>query len=176
MKRDPALQPLSHDHHQALFIAQRLRRADEENVAEVAGAFLEFWREHGQRHFRDEEEILLPAYAEYGDVTDPLIARVLTDHVIIRNRAQRLASALGEATDGAAAGASASASATAADAADPAALQELGELLADHVRREERELFPQIEQALPEDAIAKLGETFTSSEEARSRSGIDAST
>lgn len=137
-----------------------MSRADAESAAEVAAAFLEFWEGYGQRHFREEEEVLLPAFAEYGDADNALVARVLTDHVEIRMRANRLRRASGAASDG----------------PDPEALNELGELLATHVRREERELFPLIEEAMPEDAITELGETFTSSEEARSCSETDAST
>ena len=39
---------------------------------------------------------------------------------------------------------------------DPAALHELGSLLADHVRLEERELFPLIEAALPAATLVAL--------------------
>lgn len=77
MKRSEALTPLSHDHHQALVLAQRLRRADAGNAPEVRDAFLGFWREHGQRHFREEEELLLPAYAGHGDAHHPLVLRAL---------------------------------------------------------------------------------------------------
>ena len=67
MKRTAALQPLSRDHHQALSVAQKLRRADAGTAPGVRDAFLEFWRSHGRDHFRSEEEILLPAFAGHGD-------------------------------------------------------------------------------------------------------------
>ena len=136
MKRSDALQPLSRDHHQALAVALTLRRADAETAPAAAGAFLEFWRSHGQAHFREEEEILLPAYAAHADAGHPLVVRVLIDHEEIRERAQRIER--GE-----------------PDAA-PGELNELGERLAEHVRIEERELFPLIEAALPADAAASL--------------------
>lgn len=40
---------------------------------------------------------------------------------------------------------------------DPQALRELGERLESHIRFEERELFPMIEQALPDHELARLG-------------------
>lgn len=135
MKRSEALTPLSHDHHQALVLAQRLRRADAGNAAEVRDAFLRFWREHGQRHFREEEELLLPAFAAHGDAHHPLVLQALGEHVELRQRAAVL-----EATT----------------VAEPAALHDLGERLAAHVRMEERELFPLIEAALPAEAHAEL--------------------
>lgn len=63
MKRDPSLQGLSRDHHRALEVALRLRRADPETVADAVAHFREFWSGHGQRlneHVRLEERTLFP--------------------------------------------------------------------------------------------------------------------
>jgi hypothetical protein len=135
MKRDPALTSLSRDHHQALVVAQRLRRATAATAREARAAFLAYWEEHGRTHFRLEEEVLLPAYAGHGDAHHPLVGRVLCDHVVIRHRAAALARV-----------------------SDPpvAALHDLGVRLADHVRLEERELFPLIEQAVPAEHLAAV--------------------
>lgn len=136
MKRVEALQTLSRDHHQALFVALKLRRANTETAADAREAFLEYWRSHGRHHFRCEEEILLPTYAAHGDPRHPLVLEVLADHLVIRERAQALA------LD---------------PAAGPQALERLGSVLANHVRLEERELFPLIETTLPQsqlDAVA----------------------
>jgi hemerythrin-like domain-containing protein len=136
VKRSPALQPLSRDHHQALYAALRLRRATGADAGEAIDAFTSFWRGHGERHFRIEEEVLLPGFvAAGGDPRDPRVAKVLTDHVAIRARALHL------------------------DRSAPlAALSELGGRLSAHVRLEEDELFPLIEEALSPDALASLGE------------------
>lgn len=139
MKRSEALTPLSHDHHQALRIAQRLRRADTDGAAELRAAFLAFWGDYGQRHFREEEELLLPAYAAHGDAHHPLVLRALGEHVELRQRAAALAAATSTA---------------------PAALHDLGERLAAHIRMEERELFGMIEAALPAEAHAELARTL----------------
>lgn len=135
MKRDAALTSLSRDHHQALRVAQQLRRADAQTADDARAGFLAYWREHGAAHFRAEEEVLLPAFAAHGDPHHPLVARALCDHVAIRQRADEL-------TDG--------------PAATPARLHELGEMLADHVRLEERQLFVLIEQTLPAEALTTL--------------------
>jgi hemerythrin-like domain-containing protein len=134
VKRQRALRPLSRDHHVALVAAQRLRRATAEDVATARDAFLEFWREHGAHHFRVEEEVLLPAFAVHADPHAECVARMLMDHVRIRAAARRLES--GEAT--------------------VEALHELGTMLERHVRLEEREVFPLIEETLPPDAAEKL--------------------
>jgi hypothetical protein len=91
MKRHPALALLSRDHHHALVLAQRLRRAGEQDAADAAAAFLDHWMEEERLHFRIEEEVLLPAYAAYGDPDHPAVVRTLVDHVRIRNDVERLA-------------------------------------------------------------------------------------
>ena len=87
MKRAQALRQLSRDHHKALFVAQRLRRAKETDCEARATEFLDFWREHGHRHFQVEEELLLPAYERVASAEEEPVVRVLTDHVTIRRRA-----------------------------------------------------------------------------------------
>jgi hypothetical protein len=135
LKRSPELQPLSRDHHQTLYVALRLRRASEKDVCEAARAFLDFWGQHGQLHFRAEEEVLLPGFWRGGgDSRADSVTRVLADHVEIRARAESIGSkpTLRE-------------------------LHDLGELLNAHVRFEEDELFPLIEQTLDGGQLAALG-------------------
>jgi hemerythrin-like domain-containing protein len=112
-------------------VALKLRRATADADA-VRDRFVEFWREHGAHHFRVEEDVLLP---DRVDGTDPIVARVLIDHVEIKRRASDLESA---------------------KAPHPAELNALGEMLDGHVRHEERVLFPMIEEALPEEQIERL--------------------
>jgi hypothetical protein len=59
MKRSEALAPLSRQHHQGLFVALKLKRADSSGAVEAGRAFLEFWKGEGREHFRIEEEVLL---------------------------------------------------------------------------------------------------------------------
>ncbi len=150
MKRDAALASLSRDHHQALFVAQRLRRARAETAAEARAALLAYWRDHGRAHFRAEEEVLLPAYAGYADPYGELVARMLCDHIAIRHRIATLDQG---------------------SAASVASLHELGSLIADHVRLEERQLFPMIEDALPEEELTAVAAALeqSGSSEPRSR-------
>jgi hypothetical protein len=89
MKRHPALAPLSRDHHHALVIAQRLRRATTQTAPDIAGAFLAHWNAEQKLHFRLEEQLLLPAYAAYGQPDHPAIIRMLLDHMLIRRPAYK---------------------------------------------------------------------------------------
>ncbi len=139
MRRSAALASLSRDHHQALVVAQRLRRATDETAGEACEAFHAYWNTHGRRHFSLEEEILLPGYAAYGDAHHPLVLAVLGDHVAIRQRADALASA---------------------SPASLAQLHDLGARLASHVRLEERDLFPLIEQAMPAARLTVLADAL----------------
>ncbi len=134
MKRHPALEQLSRDHHHALVVAQRLKRADEATAQEARDVFLAYWSDDGRHHFREEEDVLLPACAEFMDVEQPLVAKVLTDHIQIRHLAHQL------------------------EAQHPplTILHDLGGRLEQHIRREERELFPLIEQSLPNQELARL--------------------
>lgn len=141
MKRSPELTPLSHDHHQALVAAMRLKRANDPPAD--AAAYLEFWRSHGARHFEIEEEILLPGWvAACADADRAHADRLAREHLTIRAETRRL-----ERGD-----------------ASAAQLRELGELLEAHVRFEERELFPLIETQLDDETIATLGAEIAAAE------------
>jgi hemerythrin-like domain-containing protein len=142
-KRDPALIPLSHDHHHALVIAMLMRRATDETVPGTRQAFLDFWKYACSGHFHVEEQVLFPAHAEIAGANDPLLARALADHAKIRAMATALAN---------------SSSPTAAE------LMELGDTLSDHVRLEERELFPAIESELTDEQLIQLGERIAAAE------------
>ena len=141
LKRHPALEPLSRDHHHALVVAQRLKRADEATAREARDIFLEYWNHDGRHHFREEEDILLPACAGFMDTEQPLVAKVLTDHIQIRHLADQL------------------------EAQHPplTILHALGRRLEQHIRREERELFPLIEQAMPDAELRRLVSLLTAS-------------
>ena len=145
MKRSAALTPLSHDHHQALAVALRLRQA---TLAEDAVAdFEQFWRGHGQAHFQIEEEVLLPIWARLGNADSGHVARIANEHLEIRVLALEIES----------------------KPALLSTLRRLGERLQAHVRYEERELFPLIEADLDEDALATLAAAVEEAEASHDR-------
>jgi len=138
MKRHPALRDLSSDHHQALVQSHRLQKwahSDAAKRRQIVDDFLQFWREHGQQHFCEEEQALLPYFARWGDLDQEPIRQMLREHVLIRRDAQLLKE-------------------------NPAQSEEFfsaaGKLLEGHVRLEERVVFPLIEEALPESALDAL--------------------
>lgn len=144
MKRAADLRQLSDDHHQGLVQARRLRKAaageEAGSLKESAKAFLEFWQRDTSAHFRREEEVLLPVLARYGQ--DVLgrgpVVEMLGQHARIRGLVMQLSD---EYADG---------------NLRPETLGEIGELLEAHIRLEEREVFPMIEEALPEAALKEV--------------------
>ena len=130
MKRDRRLHGLSSDHHGALVLARTIRDTP---GAERPGLLPTVRARFDQEllpHFRAEEELLLPALRDAGH--HELVARTLSDH-------RDLAHYLHAAED------------------EPEALRTFADLLTQHVRFEEEELFPTCELVLtPEglDAVA----------------------
>jgi hemerythrin-like domain-containing protein len=141
MKRRPEMRTLSEDHHHGLVHARRLRKAgDEVNSTDlVAKEFLDFWRKETAIHFRKEEEVLLPVMARHGgDLSRQPIVEMLEGHARIRGLVMRLSD---EAMGG---------------NVRPETLHEIGEQLEAHIRLEEREVFPLVEESLSEAAKTEL--------------------
>src|SRR3989454_12555972 len=102
MKRHAGLHPLSQHHHFALTQALLMRRAAEAPASRRAAAwreaeenFLSFWKKAGEQPFREEEELLLPAYARHTPLEqDPAVVRMLAEHAQIQGQIQQLQTAL----------------------------------------------------------------------------------
>ena len=148
VKRHPALRDLSEDHHHGLVHARRLVKAADseqepegsgEAAVQVAREFLQFFEEHTRAHFREEEEVLLPSFANYGDPAQEPIVQMLVEHVHINRLVRRLAH---EVAGGKPSGET---------------MRSVGTLLQGHIRLEENVVFPLIERAMPEDALDALG-------------------
>lgn len=132
MKRHPALRALSDDHHRALVLARRLRRTAPELDGAARAALADAVRRELdaelEPHFAVEEAVLLPALEARGEAQ--LVARTHADHTRLRTLAR------GAWSEGTA--------------------QELGALLEQHVRFEERVLFPRAEAVLSEAELAAV--------------------
>ena len=133
MRRHSPLVLLSEEHHHELARARRLLRAagagPEQRLA-VARAYVDAFFTETVEHFRREEEVLFPLYVRRASST-PMLERILREHMELHGlvRALRAEAAAGD--------------------IPPEALRSLGDLLRDHVRVEERELFAEIERLVP---------------------------
>lgn len=141
MKRHPALVPLSDDHHHELVQARRLRSAadagPEERVA-AGSAYVELFFTETVEHFRREEDELFPVYLRREGADPALVERVLREHMELHGLARTLRTAV------------------AAGDVPAETLRELGTLLSDHVRLEERELFEAIQRVIPSSELDRL--------------------
>ena len=135
MLRDASLIPLSHQHQHGLALCVMIRRSlaadsSEANVAMWARKTVDRYEVELANHFEIEEQVLFPACG-----TKPLIAELLSDH-------RRIEAMIGQMREGA-----------------PSALllEEFCALLSGHIRREENELFEEIQKELPREVLDRAG-------------------
>ncbi len=124
LPRHPTLQPLSREHYGGLLLVRRLREAaegDEPARAATIALLHEAWEVELKAHFADEELLLKPHLSNRD------MARLIEEHRALERHIKM------------------------ADHADcaPSAewLRETAAMLEDHIRWEERELFPAAERA-----------------------------
>jgi hemerythrin-like domain-containing protein len=136
MPRHKTLIPFSHDHHEALLVALRLKKGGPSSPHDMLWpkepkqqweALVRFFDRGLSHHFELEERLLFPAARNIATAV-PLIDILLSEHRLIRDMIEQIVGA------------------------EPdmllQSLKVFGEALERHIRREERELFPLIESAI----------------------------
>ena len=140
IKRHKALQPLSREHHQGLILAQILKKgapqykgmpATIEGKKEYA---LLLYNSELIGHFKNEEEILFPLVKGKNSEVNKLTEEIINEHRQIKQLIIEVQSTNELERK----------------------LDELGRLLENHIRKEERELFPEIEKILTEVQLFEL--------------------
>ncbi len=129
-KRHPALIPLSHDHHHGLALALRCRKhalgqlnpGDPAAMEACAAEASRFFSENLQPHFEAEETVLFPLMATLEESRE-LVARLEGEHRKFREMLARSGDAAGRRKF----------------------LFDFGDLLEQHIRSEERQLFAAFE-------------------------------
>ena len=134
MKRDPRLRLLSSDHHRALVMARKMERAAGRDGLDptVLREIQAFCHDELRPHLAQEEEILLPALERHGE--HALVERTIGEHA----QMMELVTSLEQ----------------------KGSLLRLSELLKQHVRFEEQQLFEVSQRKLTDaelDAIAEAG-------------------
>ena len=147
MKRHPSLYTLSHDHHQGLILAQQLKKGAPQykgmpsTLKDKKDYTISFYKTELVKHFQDEEEILFPAVKNKNDDLDKKIAEIISEHRKMETLIRDL-----EKTDQL-----------------ENVLDEFGQLLEKHIRKEERELFVEIEKVLSEEELQVISEEISRS-------------
>lgn len=135
MLRHPSLIPLSHQHQHGLALCVLIDRGLRENASrdDLARKAADLFELELRNHFDVEERILFPAIREsLGPL--PLIDELVAEH----RRLEALVAEL------------------------PGTLAEFAAMLSAHIRREERELFEDIQNRLPAETLARLSEAIKS--------------
>jgi hemerythrin-like domain-containing protein len=132
IKRNKHIVLLSKDHHLALLFCWKIRQGLQIGVepGRMKNYVGYFWNHHMLEHFREEEEIL------FAPVQDPMIGKAMEDHQIIAAMVGSITSGETESID---------------------AFKSLADAVDNHVRYEERELFPQLEKILSEEQLNTIG-------------------
>jgi len=142
MKRHPALVPLSRDHHGGLAWALRLRRSaaagDASARLAAASEFVEFFRTEERVHLRVEEDALFPLLLSHVRSQPAPLREARVQHMQLEGLARKLDIAVR------------------AGLVDRETLDAAAALLDAHIRLEERQLFPLIEELVPDEELRRL--------------------
>jgi len=135
MLRDPALIPLSHQHHNGLALGVLIRRSltadsSADNIAKLARKVIDRYEVELVNHFEIEEQVLFPACGP-----SPLVDGLIADHRALEALVTGIRT-------------------------EPSVplLEQFCELLTAHIRREERELFEQIQTTMPREVLDRAGQ------------------
>ena len=125
IKRSKQLKPLSKDHHDGLLFAWKIKQGlkNGTDVRLIAEYVQWFWKNHLEEHFREEEQILAP----HLPADNQLLKRMLDEHQEIEAMVH-----INE------------------NIPDATLLGNLAQAIDDHIRFEERQLFPYAERVIPE--------------------------
>lgn len=136
MKRNEHIVPLSRDHHHGLLFCWKIREGLQKKVAShrLQAYTGYFWRSHLLEHFREEEELLFVLSG------DDLCERAKKEH-------QQLAQLVSQIETG---------------QSDTLSFEELARQLDNHIRFEERVLFPYLEANLSPTHLAAIGDKLRS--------------
>ena len=136
MKRHSAIVPLSHDHHHALILALAIKKnavksgLGAKSIEEKVKATINAYNTELIPHFSHEEVLLFPIALGKDEELDKMIEDIMEEHDKIRSSIESLNN--GNIEDN---------------------LDAFGRLLEQHVRTEERILFPKIEEVVGDEEL-----------------------
>jgi len=135
IQRSEALQPLSRQHHNGLLFCLLLGKGirKQADVMVMQDFIMDFWYKDLQHHFELEEQYLYPLQQGYADLQTAL-EKMMADHYQLKSIIHQVS-------------------------LTPSfpLVAELSTVLNDHIRFEERELFPLLEATISATDQAKVG-------------------
>ena len=134
VKRDENIKRLSREHHFSLLFCWKIRKGLKTDVAtERIRKYVQyFWQQHLQPHFREEEKIF------FAPIKDRLVQRAINEHKYIKQQIEDLANYSGN--------------------NERKSLAKIADMVYEHVRYEERDLFPHLERKLSKEQLENIGE------------------
>ena len=131
IKRSKELAPLSREHHDGLLFAWKIKQglANGTSIETLCNYTRWFWSNHIKPHFKEEEKVLVKFLPE----DNALVKQMFREHAQIRDLIISLDKE-----------------------PDPSSLQLLAEFVNNHIRFEERQLFPYVEQTLTSEQLNEI--------------------
>lgn len=135
IKRSTELVPLSRDHHSGLLLCWKIKTGIQKGISveRIANYVVFYYHAHLEEHFRQEEEYIFPLPGN----EDPLIQKAVAEHREITGLVTQLENEVPTGYEH---------------------LEKLMNLLESHIRYEERELFPHIEQKAEYKLLQSVGQ------------------
>jgi hemerythrin-like domain-containing protein len=140
MLRNSNLIPLSHQHQRALALCVRIDRASPIGASDVAtwqAEVAQHFQTEIRIHFAAEENVLFPAARRFPALV-PLVEELLLDHFLLRESFAKAE----------------------AHAMSTADLSAFAECMSGHIRKEERQLFEQLQKLMDEEELGVLGQSL----------------
>ena len=132
--RNEQIKKLSREHHFSLLFCWKIRQGLKNNLQpeRICEYVQYFWNQNLQQHFREEEKIL------FAPIKDRQVKRAINEHKQIRHQIEDLTNNFGKNDM-------------------QKNLARIADMVNDHVRYEERELFPHLERKLSKDQLGNIG-------------------
>ena len=140
MLRDKNLIPLSHQHQRALALCVRIERASPIATSDLAtwlGEVAQHFRSEIQFHFAAEESVVFPAARRFVEL-EGLVNELLADHAGLREKFAAAEAGRMSASD----------------------LTSFAQRLSAHIRKEERQLFEQMQGLMSAEELSQIGRSL----------------
>ncbi len=132
IKRNENLVLFSREHHHGLVFCTRLKKANQASNSVLKLFIHEFYKNYLEEHFKNEEQLLLPLLSD-----TEISTQFLDEHNQIRQLIDRVRISTNDIQN---------------------ISLELGQLINDHIRFEERVLFPWLEKVCSEEELDNIGD------------------